>query len=181
MACSSVCEIARVGKTTTVVELVRQLVARQRRVLLCAPSNTAVDNLVERLAPCAERGELKLMRLGHAARIQENLLQYVMRDVLLLIVVALIRSLSFLVGVAITVSRRSSRAVGQYGASARHSRRAGTAQRVARRVSRRTPACDSGRGMVVFHVLDCVFCKITHVNKRNEARDESVAQRVAAT
>ena len=37
------------GKTTTVVELVRQLVARQRRVLVCAPSNTAVDNLVSKL------------------------------------------------------------------------------------------------------------------------------------
>jgi DNA polymerase alpha-associated DNA helicase A len=37
------------GKTTTVVELVRQLVARRRRVLLCAPSNTAVDNLVSKL------------------------------------------------------------------------------------------------------------------------------------
>jgi superfamily I DNA and/or RNA helicase len=38
-----------VGKTTTVVELIRQFVARGLRVLACAPSNLAVDNLVEKL------------------------------------------------------------------------------------------------------------------------------------
>ena len=43
------------GKTTTVAEIVRQLVARGLRVLACAPSNVAVDNLAERLAePAAE-------------------------------------------------------------------------------------------------------------------------------
>ena len=38
------------GKTTTVVELIRQAVAMGLKVLACAPSNVAVDNLVERLA-----------------------------------------------------------------------------------------------------------------------------------
>ncbi len=37
------------GKTTTVVEVIRQAVANGERVLACAPSNTAVDNLLERL------------------------------------------------------------------------------------------------------------------------------------
>ena len=37
------------GKTTTLVELVVQCVARGEKVLACAPSNIAVDNLVERI------------------------------------------------------------------------------------------------------------------------------------
>ncbi|PAA90624.1 hypothetical protein BOX15_Mlig002167g4, partial [Macrostomum lignano] len=52
------------GKTTTVVELVRQLVARGERLLCCAPSNTAVDNLAERLIASGVR----CVRLGHPAR-----------------------------------------------------------------------------------------------------------------
>lgn len=53
------------GKTTTVVELIRQEVRRGHRVLVCAPSNTAVDNLLEKLL---ERGE-DPVRLGHPARV----------------------------------------------------------------------------------------------------------------
>lgn len=53
------------GKTTTVVELIRREVRRGRRVLVTAPSNTAVDNLLERLV---ERGE-EAVRLGHPARV----------------------------------------------------------------------------------------------------------------
>ncbi|KAJ2309540.1 hypothetical protein H4R23_003297 [Coemansia sp. Cherry 401B] len=50
------------GKTQTVAEAVRQLCLRGLRVLACAPSNVAVDNLAERL------GGLRIVRLGHAAR-----------------------------------------------------------------------------------------------------------------
>lgn len=38
------------GKTTTVVEVILQAVLQGMKVLACAPSNIAVDNLVERLA-----------------------------------------------------------------------------------------------------------------------------------
>src|SRR5205085_1149980 len=37
------------GKTTTVAELIRQAVARGDRVLACAASNHAVDNLLDKL------------------------------------------------------------------------------------------------------------------------------------
>jgi predicted DNA helicase len=57
------------GKTRTLVEVVRQRVARGERVLCAAPSNTAVDNLGIRLA---EAG-LKAVRLGHPARVSPAL------------------------------------------------------------------------------------------------------------
>ncbi len=56
------------GKTTAVVELIRQAVARGERILACAPSNIAVDNLAERLA-CAG---VRIVRLGHPARVMES-------------------------------------------------------------------------------------------------------------
>ncbi|HIK92708.1 MAG TPA: AAA family ATPase [Planctomycetes bacterium] len=55
------------GKTTTVVEVIRQAVANGERVLACAPSNTAVDNLLERLVAAGEHA----VRLGHPARVLE--------------------------------------------------------------------------------------------------------------
>ncbi len=57
------------GKTTTVVELIVQAVARGDRVLACAPSNTAVDNLLERLIGFRQR----VVRIGHPARVTEDL------------------------------------------------------------------------------------------------------------
>ncbi len=60
------------GKTTTVVEVIRLLVARGQRVLACAPSNTAVDNLLERLLAIGEPA----VRLGHPARVSEDLRQH---------------------------------------------------------------------------------------------------------
>ncbi|CAN5921294.1 AAA domain-containing protein [soil metagenome] len=53
------------GKTRTLVEVVRQRVARGERVLCAAPSNTAVDNLGIRLGQAGVRA----VRLGHPARV----------------------------------------------------------------------------------------------------------------
>jgi ATP-dependent RNA/DNA helicase IGHMBP2 len=53
------------GKTTAVVELIRQAVRRGQKVLACAPSNLAVDNMLERLLAGGERA----VRLGHPARV----------------------------------------------------------------------------------------------------------------
>ena len=57
------------GKTTTVVELIRQCIRRGERVLACAPSNLAVDNLLEKLIDANE----KALRLGHPARVMPSL------------------------------------------------------------------------------------------------------------
>lgn len=67
------------GKTRTVVEYIRQEVERGRKVLATADSNTAVDNLVERLY-----GKLNIVRLGHPSRIDPHLTEtsifWIMRE-----------------------------------------------------------------------------------------------------
>ena len=60
------------GKTTAVVEVIRQAVRRGRKVLACAPSNLAVDNLFERLLGFGER----VVRLGHPARVLPELREH---------------------------------------------------------------------------------------------------------
>lgn len=65
------------GKTTAVVEVIRQAVRRGERVLACAPSNLAVDNLLEKLLAAGENA----IRLGHPARVSELLREHTL-DVL---------------------------------------------------------------------------------------------------
>jgi ATP-dependent RNA/DNA helicase IGHMBP2 len=60
------------GKTTTVAELIRQAVTRGDKVLATAPSNLAVDNLLERLL----RVGVKAVRLGHPARVSPELREH---------------------------------------------------------------------------------------------------------
>jgi superfamily I DNA and/or RNA helicase len=60
------------GKTTTLVELIRQAVGRGEKVLVCAPSNLAVDNLLERLLAAGD----KAVRLGHPARVLPGLREH---------------------------------------------------------------------------------------------------------
>ncbi len=57
------------GKTTVLVEIIRQHVARGERVLATAPSNIAVDNILEKLIGTG----LRVTRLGHPARTLEAL------------------------------------------------------------------------------------------------------------
>jgi superfamily I DNA and/or RNA helicase len=60
------------GKSHTCVELIRQLVSKKKRILVCGPSNISVDNLIERLA----KYKLDLVRIGHPARILDSVLHY---------------------------------------------------------------------------------------------------------
>jgi ATP-dependent RNA/DNA helicase IGHMBP2 len=59
------------GKTTTLVELIRQITRTGQRVLAVAPSNLAVDNLFEKLLAAGE----KAIRVGHPARVRPELRQ----------------------------------------------------------------------------------------------------------
>ncbi len=60
------------GKTTVLVEVIRRAVARGERVLASAPSNLAVDNLLERLLAAGVDG----VRVGHPARVLPALLDH---------------------------------------------------------------------------------------------------------
>lgn len=84
------------GKTTTLAELIYQAVAtHQLRVLVTAPSNVAVDNVLERLVGVQQQQQqhqlpsqkkrkskssnsihLRMVRLGHPARIKPNIMSY---------------------------------------------------------------------------------------------------------
>ncbi len=57
------------GKTRTLVEVIRQRVARGERVLCAGPSNTAVDNLGVRVAQIGAASGVRAVRLGHPARV----------------------------------------------------------------------------------------------------------------
>lgn len=60
------------GKTTALIELIRQAILRQESVFVTAPSNTACDNLLERLVACG----VNALRLGHPARITATLREH---------------------------------------------------------------------------------------------------------
>lgn len=59
------------GKTTTLIEAIKTLIqAGEKRILVTAPSNTAIDLLSEKLA---EAG-LNVLRVGNPARVSEHLM-----------------------------------------------------------------------------------------------------------
>ncbi|HEY4789703.1 MAG TPA: AAA domain-containing protein, partial [Bacteroidales bacterium] len=58
------------GKTTTLVEAILQVLNKEEQVLVCAPSNTAADLLVEKL----DGKQVEVLRIGNPARVTEELL-----------------------------------------------------------------------------------------------------------
>ena len=60
------------GKTTTLVELMRQITRNGQNVLAVAASNLAVDNMLERLIEAGENA----IRLGHPARVSPELREH---------------------------------------------------------------------------------------------------------
>lgn len=63
------------GKTTTVIEIIRQELERGNKVLACAASNIAVDNIVDRLAR-SKGFKHKVVRIGHPARLLPEVSRY---------------------------------------------------------------------------------------------------------
>lgn len=62
------------GKTTTLVHAIAETIKDEKQVLVCAPSNAAVDLLADKLA---ELG-LEVLRIGHPARVTEQSLSKTM-------------------------------------------------------------------------------------------------------
>ena len=60
------------GKTTTLVEIINVLSKTESDILVCAPSNAAVDLLTERLA---QKG-LQVLRIGNISRVDDQILQH---------------------------------------------------------------------------------------------------------
>ncbi len=60
------------GKTTAICELIQQLVADGQRVLLCASTHAAIDNVLERLL--VDPGALDAVRIGRAERVDDAVL-----------------------------------------------------------------------------------------------------------
>ncbi len=58
------------GKTTTLVQAIRETLKEEKQVLVCSSSNTAVDLLTEKL----HREGITVLRLGNPARISEEVL-----------------------------------------------------------------------------------------------------------
>ena len=58
------------GKTTSLVQAIRLTLQKEKQVLVCAPTNAAVDVLTEKLVAAG----IDVLRLGHPARMAEELL-----------------------------------------------------------------------------------------------------------
>lgn len=60
------------GKTTTLVEAIYETLHRENQVMVCAPSNTAVDWIAEKLT---DRG-LHVLRVGNPTRVNDKMLSF---------------------------------------------------------------------------------------------------------
>ncbi len=56
------------GKTTTLVQAIKLLCGKEEKVMVCAPSNAAVDLLTKKLAG----EELRVLRIGNLSKIEED-------------------------------------------------------------------------------------------------------------
>jgi superfamily I DNA and/or RNA helicase len=60
------------GKTTTLVEAIFQLVKKEEKILVSAPSNTAVDNIAKGLIAQG----LKILRVGNSSKVDETIFKH---------------------------------------------------------------------------------------------------------
>ncbi|KAH9528076.1 DNA-binding protein SMUBP-2 [Dermatophagoides farinae] len=73
------------GKTTTLTELILQLITRGFRVMVCAPSNVAVDNIFKQLVDSYDKNlcrkyrinpNYSFVRIGHPVRVDPQIHKY---------------------------------------------------------------------------------------------------------
>lgn len=60
------------GKTTTLVEAISQLTAKGEKVIVSAPSNTAVDNIAKGLI----KNGIRLLRVGNTSKVDETIFSH---------------------------------------------------------------------------------------------------------
>ena len=66
------------GKTTTLIEAIHQLVKREKKIIVAAPSNAAVDHLAEGLL----KSDLKIIRLGNTLKAKESIWKFTPEGIL---------------------------------------------------------------------------------------------------
>lgn len=66
------------GKTTTLVEIVKNLCQNGKKIIASAPSNAAIDHLAKQL----HQAGLKILRLGNTEKIEEELTPYTQTAIL---------------------------------------------------------------------------------------------------
>ena len=64
------------GKTTTLVQVIKQLAKGEKHILVCTPSNAAADLLTEKLA----EQKLNVVRVGSISRVDEKLLPHTLDE-----------------------------------------------------------------------------------------------------
>lgn len=64
------------GKTQVLVELLLQLRLQNKKILVCGPSNLAVDNVMERYLKHIGTGKASAIRMGHGSRVIDALQAY---------------------------------------------------------------------------------------------------------
>ncbi|MBK9735116.1 MAG: AAA family ATPase [Saprospiraceae bacterium] len=64
------------GKTTTLVALIETLLHTEKRILVCASSNNAVDLLAERLS----KRHISVLRIGNISRIHDDLMHLTIEE-----------------------------------------------------------------------------------------------------
>jgi ATP-dependent RNA/DNA helicase IGHMBP2 len=60
------------GKTTTLVAAIKEVLKNEKQILVCAPSNTAVDLLTEKISSAG----ISVLRIGNPSRVDESVLKY---------------------------------------------------------------------------------------------------------
>ena len=71
------------GKTTTILEIIAQMIMRGQKVMLAASTNAAIDNILERIEvlPDKVKNRLLAVRIGNESAISDSVKGYTLFDV----------------------------------------------------------------------------------------------------